>query len=642
MKKSKVVLILVLFGCCGSALSQMTGGRISGRVTDASGAVIPGTTVTIENQTTGQRRTLNTNEKGFYSVPSLSPGLYNVTSAHTGFGDLVKMNLLVDVGQELVVDFQLTVGTLENSVDVTADAQGVGLASSSLSNVVDGQTVRGLPLNGRDWTLLAALEPGVHTIEAQTAIAAGNNGREDRGWGTQMTVGGSRPQQNSYRLDGVNINDFAGGGPGNVLGSAIGTDAIQEFSVVAGNASADYGLTSGGVINAVTRSGSNGFHASAYEFLRNSAMDSRNFFDGSRAPPFKRNQFGGTIGGPIRKNKTFFFFNYEGLRQDLSSTTVTTVPSADARTGQLVSGKVTVDPKVAPFLNIFPRSNGPVSGDAGVYSFVSAAATPVDLYTGRIDHKYSDSDTMHGTFLVMNSTTTSPDATDFVITGATSQSRMGSVEETHVFRPDIVNIARAGLSRSDSAAPTQPAAINPLAADTSLGFLPGTPVGGISITGFTSVVGGVGSAGENIFHYTGWQFYDDVYYTHNVHSLEFGVAIERIDSNESGKANPNGVYTFGSLQAFLTNQPQRFSATIPGKSPTIYLRQSVSAFYARDDYRVRPNLTLNLGVRYEMATVPTEKYNRLSNLDSLTAATPKLGSPYFHNPTLRNFSPRVG
>ncbi len=160
------------------------------------------------------------------------------------------------------------------------------------------------------------------------------------------------------------------------------------------------------------------------------------------------------MGGPIRKNKTFFFFNYEGLRQDLSSTTVTTVPSPAARTGQLVSGKVTVDPKVAPFLNIYPLPNGPVSGDTGIYSFVSAAVTPVNLYTGRIDHTFSNSDSMHGTFLVMNSATTSPDATDFVITGATSQSRLGSVEETHVFQPDLVNIARAGFSRSASAAPT--------------------------------------------------------------------------------------------------------------------------------------------------------------------------------------------
>jgi hypothetical protein len=642
LKTTGFVLTIILLGASSSALAQMTGGSISGKVTDASDAAISSATITIQNQATGQTRTLNSNEKGFYNAPSLSPGRYNVTSAQAGFGDLVKENILVDIGQEMVVDFQLNVGTLNSSVDVTAETSGIALASSTLSYVVGGQTVRDLPLNGRDWTLLAALEPGVHTIEAQPAITAGSNTRVNRGWGTQMTVSGSRPQQNNYRLDGVSINDYAGSGPGNVLGSVLGTDATQQFSVVTGNASADYGKTSGGVINAVTRAGANGFHGSAYEFLRNSAMDSRNYFDGFEAPPFQRNQFGATFGGPIRRARTFFFFNFEGLREDLSSTTVTTVPSRAARTGQLVGGKVAVDPKVAPFLQILSLPNGPESGDTGIYSFVSAADTSVNMYTGRVDHKFSDYDSVHGTFLVMNSATTSPDATDFVVTGQISQSRVASVEETHVFRPDLLNIARAGLSRSNSAAPTQPAAINPLASDTSLGFLPGTPVGGITITGITTFNGGLGASGENIFHYTSWQLYDDLFYTHGTHFLEFGLALERIEFNETGKAGPNGAYTFGSIEAFLTNQPQRFTSTIPGKNPTIYLRQSVPAFYARDDYRVRPNLTLNLGVRYEMATVPSEKYNRLSNLASLTAASPKLGSPYFQNPTLRNFSPRVG
>jgi TonB dependent receptor len=181
-----------------------------------------------------------------------------------------------------------------------------------------------------------------------------------------------------------------------------------------------------------------------------------------------------------------------------------------------------------------------------------------------------------------------------------------------------------------------------LATDTSLGFLPDTPVGGINITGITPFVGGIGAAGENDFHYTSWQFYDDVFYTRNAHFLEFGITLERIESNKAGNDNPNGGYNFGSLKAFLTNQPQSFTSTILGKNPTIYLRQSVPRIYAHDEYRVRPNLILNLGVRYEMATVPTEKYNLLSNLESLMATTLRLGSPYFQNPTLRDFSPRTG
>ena len=625
-----------------AVLAQVSGGGISGRVVDPLGGAVQDAQVSIESQSNGEVRLLKTNGRGFYGFPNLAPGRYNAVVSHAGFGDLTKRNLVVAVGEQLLVDFEIAVGAVASSVEVSAQPQGVLLTSSTVTNVVGEQTIRDLPLNGRDWTLLAALEPGVHSIEAQTAITAGSNGREDRGWGTEMAVGGSRPQQNNYRLDGISINDFTGNGPGNVLGSVAGTDAIQEFSVVTAIPSADYGKTSGGVINALTRAGSYDFHGSAYEFLRNSALDARNFFDGSRVLPFKRNQFGATLGGPIRTSRAFFFFNYEGLRQDLSSTTITTVPSAPAHRGQLGSGKVTIDPKVVTYLQIFPLPNGPVSGDSGIYTFVSAATTTLNFETGRVDHTFSDRDSMHGSFLVSNSRTTSPDATDFVITGQVSQSRFVSVEETHVFRPNFLNIFRAGMNRDVSEAPIEAGIVNPLATDTSLGFLPNTPVGGISIAGFTGVSGGVGALGKNNFHFTSWQVYDDFFYTHGAHSVQFGIAFERIQSNEIGNANPDGVFAFGSLQAFLTDQPQSFKSTIPGKSPMIYLRQSIPAFYIRDDYRVLPNLTLNLGIRYEMATVPIEKYGRLSNLYSLTAATPAGGSPYFQNPTLRDFSPRAG
>jgi hypothetical protein len=625
-----------------SALAQASGGSIGGRISDAGGGAVPDALVTLKNQSTGEVRALRTNDRGFYSFPNVASGRYDASVSHTGFGDLAKKNLLVNVGEQLLVDFELNVGTVVSSVEVPAESLEVSLASSMLSSVVTGEAVRDLPLNGRDWTLLAALEPGVHTIDAQTAIGAGSNGREDRGWGTEMAIGGSRPQQNNYRLDGISINDFTGSGPGNVLGSVLGTDAIQEFSVVTGIASADYGKTSGGVINAVTRSGTNDFHGSAYEFLRNSAFDARNFFDGVQVPPFKRNQFGAAIGGPIRHNRTFFFFNYEGLRQDLSSTTITTVPSLAARTGQLAGGKVTIDPRVKPFLQIFPLPNGPESGDTGIYAFVSAAATSANFFTGGLDHTFSDRDSMHASFLVANSRTTSPDATDFTITGQISQSRVASIEETHVFRPNLLNMFRAGMNRDISEAPISAGVVNPLATDNSLGYLPGTPVGGITITGLTPFNGGVGAAGQNDFHFTSWQLYDDVSYVRGAHVVQFGIALERIESNENGNSNPNGRFTFGSLQAFLADQPQNFSSTIPGESPAIYLRQLVPGFYVRDDYRVLPNLTLNLGLRYEMATAPTEKYGRLSNLNSLTAATPNLGSPYFQNPTLWDFSPRAG
>ena len=227
------------------------------------------------------------------------------------------------------------------------------LSSSGISGNVDASTVRDLPLNGRDWTQLATLQAAVDTVPVQQPNGV-NAPRGNRGYGNQMSISGTRPQQNNYRLDGVSFNDYSNGAPGSVVGVDLGVDAIREFTVLTANYSAEYGRASGGVINAITRSGGNDFHGSAYEFLRNSALDARNFFDGAAPPPFKRSQFGGTVGGPIRKDKTFFFFNYEGLRQSLTNTSVDTVPSEAARNGNLCAPpdcssttQLAVDPQTA-------------------------------------------------------------------------------------------------------------------------------------------------------------------------------------------------------------------------------------------------------------------------------------------------------
>src|SRR5260370_15098376 len=347
-----------------SAFAQGTGGTISGRVTDTAQAPVPGSQVSITNKAKGETRTVTTNDQGFYSVPNIPPGQYDVMVSASGFATAVQKNLLIEVGQEGVANIQLKVGDLSEKVEIKADTTIVNTTSSTLSNVVSERVVRDLPLNGRDWTQLAALEPGVHTIDAQNQITVNSSARSSRGWGTEMSFGGNRPQQNNYRVDGVSINDYSGGGPGGVLGSVLGVDAIGEFSVVTGNASADYGKTSGGVINAITRSGTNQIHGTAFSFRRNSALDARNFFDrcpsidpnckdGGR-PPFKRNQFGASAGGAIRQDRTFFFGNYEGLRQSLSSTSLLVVPSRAARLGHLTTGNVTVDSKVAPYLALYP------------------------------------------------------------------------------------------------------------------------------------------------------------------------------------------------------------------------------------------------------------------------------------------------
>lgn len=652
--------LVVVASLSSPASAQVVGGTISGTVTDEASAAVPNASVSILSIGKGETRTATTNDGGFYSIPNLVPGNYTVTVGAAGFTTAVQKNVVIEVGQQVTANIQLKVGDVSAKVEVTGEPTEVNTSTATLSNVVTGQVVRDLPINGRDWTLLATLEPGVHTIEAQSPISTSGNARANRGFGTQITIAGNRPQQNNYRLDGVSINDYSGSGPGNVIGSALGVDAVQEFSVVTGNATADYGKTSGGVINAVTRSGQNDFHGSAYEFLRNSALDAANFIDnenGVAKPPFKRNQFGFTIGGPVYlphfgeggpaigykgQNRTFFFADYEGLRQDLGTSSVITVPSRAARNGQLTSGTVTINALVRPYLAVFPLPNVSELGDTGFFAFSSQAVTKENFFTLRFDHKISDADSFFGTYLTDSSQDQSPDSYDFALTGQIANRRSVSIEETHIFKPNLINVARVGYSRSTVAAPISLGAINPLASDTSLGFRAGVPSGSITITGITAFNGGLGGVGETDYHYNSYQGYDDVLYTRGNHTFKFGGSVERIQSNEFAGGDQVGRWVFGSLRSFLLDQPTSFNAVVPGSNPMLYLRQTVFGGYFQDDWRVRRNLTLNLGMRYEMATVPTEKYGHLTNLTPITSSQPQLGSPYFNNPTTRNFSPRVG
>src|SRR6202047_2735224 len=315
-----------------AAHAQVAGGTLSGTVSDPNGGGVPKASVVITNVATGVDREVSTNSDGFYTAVNLVAGTYQLKVTATGFNPEETTGIVMTVGAQQTLDVTLHVGTVSNRVEVTAETPAVQLTSSDISAVVNATTVRELPLNGRSWTDLAALQPGVSTIETQPTFATGSD-RGNRGFGQQLTISGARPQQNNYRLDGVSLNDYANGAPGSVLGGNLGVDAIQEFSVLTSNYSAEYGKTSGGVVNATTRSGTNEFHGSAYEFLRNSALDARNFFDGPKIPSFKRNQFGGSIGGPIIKERPFFFFDYEGIRQSKGITQLTFVPSIPARSG---------------------------------------------------------------------------------------------------------------------------------------------------------------------------------------------------------------------------------------------------------------------------------------------------------------------
>ena len=319
-----VLALLMVLGIAalGSATSAAT---LNGTVADPSGKIIPEASVTVTNVETNIVSPTVTDRSGLYVIPNLPPGTYRVTVQKAGFKTIVKPDVALHTDSVVEMNFAMEVGALAQTVTIEAGAAVVELSSSTISGVVTNTAVLELPLNARSWTDLATLMPGVASIRALPDVT--NPDRLGRGLGNQLTISGGRPQQNNYLINGISMNDYTNGAPGSMLGGNLGVDAIQEFSVLTSNYSAEYGRTSGGVISAVTRSGTNAFHGNAYEFFRNSALDARNFFDGAVIPPFRRNQFGASEGGPLQKDRTFFFGDYEGLRQALAVSNFDTVPS---------------------------------------------------------------------------------------------------------------------------------------------------------------------------------------------------------------------------------------------------------------------------------------------------------------------------
>jgi hypothetical protein len=641
-----------------NTLAQVAGSSISGTITDSGGRVVTNAHVSISNSDTGVTREVTSNEEGFYSAPNLLPGIYEVTVSAQGF-KTEKRAITLTVGASASLDQTLRVGSATETVMVQSEVPAVQLSSSDISAVVNATTVRELPLNGRSWTDLAQLQPGVSAIHTQPDFSAGTD-RGNRGFGQQLTISGARPQQNNYRLDGVSLNDYANGAPGSVLGGSLGVDAIQEFSVITSNYSAEYGKTSGGVVNAIMRSGTNQIHGSAYEFLRNSKLDARNYFDDPTQPipPFKRNQFGGTIGGPIQKDGTFIFADFEAIRQSKGITTVATVPSAAARAGNLSSGTITVDPSAAKYLTFYhlpdPKT---VSGDLGTYTFAGQQVVSENFLTARVDHNFSDQDHLFGSYMFDRTPYSSPDGLNNVEFETLTARQFVALEETHIFSPRFANSIRIGGNHEAVNNNQSAKAINPDAARRDLG-VGGTAFAGRAASqvliggGVSDFSGGVGGSPTYFYHWNSLQFYDDAFWTKGTHSIRFGGAVERMLLNVIADTDPNGIWRFTDLQGFLTNSPTKFQGGIASTLSPRNLRQNIFGLYVQDDWRWKPNLTLNLGLRYELSSVPRETDGKIANLRNLSDTLPVCGrvvagqcsgaGSFFSNPTLHNFEPRLG
>src|SRR5580698_9226963 len=399
--KNREVLLFAVVCCLFAAvnplclLGQVAGtASLSGRVTDASGAAVPAAAVTIKNSATSATQTVTTDEQGRYAVPDLPIGPYDITASKTGFQNALRSGLTVTVGSSPVIDFQLTVGQATETVSVSADASQVQTTTSAVSSLVNQTQMRELPLNGRDFEQLILLAPGVATYpeggsSALTSVA------------NAYSISGTRPEGYANTLDGEDVlNWWQRNAGANVAGTSLGIEAIAEFQTLTSTYGAQYG-GNGGAVNAVTKSGTNAFHGSVYEFFRNSDLDARGFFDGPSVPPFRKNQFGASIGGPIKKNKVFFFLNYEGIRQVLDTTYVNFVPSAAVHQGTFYGGTNTpttislINPASAAMLALFPLPQVPTSNpDVGIYNYVGAQTSPEDFGLGRIDWNISDKDSM--------------------------------------------------------------------------------------------------------------------------------------------------------------------------------------------------------------------------------------------------------
>jgi hypothetical protein len=633
--------------------AQVAGATLSGLVTDDQGGPVANATISIKNAGTGVSRDVTSNSDGIYSAPNLLPGEYEVTVTATGFQTLTEKGITLTVGGQQSLNPVMKVGALSQTVEVNAAIPDIQTTSSTVSSTVDSTTMRELPLNGRDWTSLATLEPGVSSIPNQVGTGFSAN-KGNRGFGNQLSNDGHRANENTYRVNGISINDYSNGSPGGASGLNLGVDGIQEFSVLTSNYTAEYGRTSGAVINAITKSGVNDFHGTAFLFDRDKVFDAKNYFDpAGPISPFRRVQFGASGGTAIIKDKLFVYGTYEGVRQNKPGSQAIHVPTEAERALAV--------PSIAPYLALWPVAPAGTPVDANGVTQTFNVALPTisneNYYTLRVDQKFSDKNSLAVSYFFDSGPQTQPDPLLNAIHEVFSRRQMASVEDTYIFSPALVNTVRVGLSRIRGDI-NSPVSGDKVATDTALAVAPGA-IGPpqIGVPGVLTTAIGLGGLNRFLHRWTSAQAYDDAFLTRGTHSIKIGFAFERMLYNITEQLSPNGrKNNYATLSDFLNNTPDTLNALAPGGSNEVAIRESLFAGYIHDDWRFRPNLTINLGLRYEFTTLPRDANNRIQEITTLVnCATPGVApSPSSpcgpqhvdtfirNNPTTKNFEPRVG
>jgi hypothetical protein len=651
-----VCLFAVVLNIAALPVRAQVTAAISGTVDDASGAGVGGAKVVITNVETGATRTVTTDESGKFSALSLAVGPNEVKVEKTGFKSAVRTGINLEVAQQAVVNFKLEVGVVSEQVTVTGDASIVNTTTSSVSGVVGEREVKELPLNGRSFDNLITLNPGAVNYSSMKSLNTSTSA------GNTFSVAGRRTSENLFLMNGI---EYTGSSqlavsPGGVSGQLLGIDAVREFNVLTDSYSAEYGKRAGAQVSVVTQSGSNSLHGTVFEFLRNSALDARNFFDRGFVPPFRRNQFGGALGGPIKKNKLFLFGNYEGFRQSLALSSVSVVPDALVRQGLIPNPTTGVYSKPAnlnnamlPFLTLWPEPNGAELLSSGVasgtaFSFNNPTQRAhEDFGTARSDYVIRDRDSLSISYTIDNGNSVIPQADPLFGSLERLQSQVASIQETHIVSPTILNTATVGFSRA--AFNLDPTSF--VSFPSNLSFINGGGPGGIIVNGgvTTTGVAGITAAGpnnaagswnrRNLFTYT-----DGVTITKGIHQISAGVWFQRLRDNEDSASRQTGQATFASLTTLLQSTTSSFQI-IPNPNELGW-RSLYGAWYIQDSIRLRPHLTLNIGLRQEFSTGWNEVSGRAANYitDSNIALQTNVrigGSAFTKNNATHLFAPRI-
>ncbi len=638
-----------------AAFSQVTA-AISGTVQDSTGNGIHGAAVTVKNLESGAARSVVTGDTGQFQVLSLPVGPYQVRAEKPGFKTEVRNSIHLAVGQNAVVNLSLEVGDLTQEVTVNEETPVVNTTTSTDSGLVGEREVKDLPLNGRSFDNLISLNPGVINYGLKSANTSTSNGNT-------FTVEGRRPMDNIVLLNGI---EYTGSSqlaitPGGVSGYLLGIDAVREFNVQTDTYGAEYGKRSGAQVTVVTQSGTNDLHGSLFEFLRNSALDSRSFFaQTASAPPFRQNQFGGSLGGPIRRNRLFLFGNYEGFRQAETLSSVSVVPDASVRQGLFPNAAgayvpvAGANPAMLRYFSFWPQANGAELFTGGIpsgtaFSFGNPKQSiREDFGTVRLDYTPRDRDSLSASYTIDDGNSLIPLADPLFASYSALRMQVAGLQETHIVGPHMLNTVRAGFSRAgfnlDSSLLAQ---FSP-----DLSFVQGAGPGGIVVNGGVTTTGlsGITSAGPNnaagVWNRRNlYTASDDVQFVRGMHQFSAGVWLQRVQDNEDSASRQLGQATFTSLMTFLQGTVSSFQV-VPS-ADELGWRSLFGAWYAQYTAKVRRNLTIRAGIRQEFTTGWNEAFGRAANYvpdaNGVLQTAPRVGNSAFTTNNAKHlFSARVG